>query len=42
MTYKLVIRPKAEQDIQEAFNWYEDQASGLGVEFIFDVRSSVE
>ena len=34
MTYRLIIRPQAELDIQDAFEWYEAQALGLGSEFI--------
>ena len=34
MKYDLIIRPEAEQDIQEAFSWYEDRVSGLGREFL--------
>ncbi|MGB3200414.1 MAG: type II toxin-antitoxin system RelE/ParE family toxin, partial [Nodosilinea sp.] len=34
MSYRLIIRPQAELDIQDAFNWYEAQTPGLGSEFI--------
>lgn len=34
MNYKLIIRPEAEFDIQEAFEWYEERDSGLGSEFV--------
>jgi plasmid stabilization system protein ParE len=34
MTYKLIIRPDAELDIQDAFEWYEAQTLGLGSEFV--------
>jgi len=34
MSYKLIIRPEAEWDIQTAFEWYEAQTAGLGSEFI--------
>ncbi|PNW62154.1 UNVERIFIED_CONTAM: addiction module toxin RelE [Euhalothece sp. KZN 001] len=34
MTYKLIIRPDAELDIQDACEWYEAQASGLSSDFI--------
>ena len=34
MSYRLIIRPEAEADIQEAFNWYERRVSGLGAEFL--------
>lgn len=34
MNYQLLIRPEAEVDIQEAFEWYEERNSGLGSEFV--------
>ena len=34
MNYQLIIRPEAELDIEESYNWYEDQAMGLGDEFL--------
>lgn len=37
MTASIYLRPEAEQDIEEAAAWYEDQADGLGHEFIDEV-----
>ena len=34
MAYRLIIRPDAELDIREAFEWYEAQILGLGSEFV--------
>ena len=34
MAYKLEIRPLAAMEVLEAFDWYELQREGLGVEFI--------
>ena len=34
MTYRLLIQPEAEADLDEACRWYESQRSGLGGEFI--------
>jgi plasmid stabilization system protein ParE len=34
MSYRLIIRPEAELDIEDAFTWYEAQGSGLGSEFV--------
>ncbi len=34
MRYRLIIRPEAETDIQEAFDWYERHVPGLGAEFL--------
>jgi plasmid stabilization system protein ParE len=34
MTYRLIIRPEAELDLEDAFLWYESQSNGLGSEFV--------
>ena len=34
MSYRLIIRPEAELDLEDAFEWYESKASGLGSEFV--------
>lgn len=34
MNYRMIIRPEAERDIEESYNWYEDQSVGLGKEFL--------
>lgn len=34
MKFRLLVRPEAEQDIAEAFDWYEARKPGLGTEFI--------
>lgn len=31
---RLVIQPRAQEEIGEAFDWYEAQRLGLGIEFI--------
>lgn len=41
MSYNLIIRPEAELDIQDAFEWYESQSSGLGSEFVRAVDACV-
>jgi plasmid stabilization system protein ParE len=38
----LEIQAEAVIDIQEAFEWYEAQRSGLGVEFIEELESSYD
>jgi toxin ParE1/3/4 len=39
MIYRLIIRPEAEAELAEAFDWYEQRVPGLGEEFLvaFDV-----
>ena len=39
MSYRLVIRPDALADIEEAAKWYDDQDRGLGVQFARHVLS---
>lgn len=34
MNLELIIRPEAEADIAEAFDWYETRVPGLGSEFV--------
>jgi len=34
MTYTVIVRPEAEREIQEAFDWYEERNEGLGLEFL--------
>ena len=34
MLYKIVIQPGAEDDIDDAYNWYEDRQGGLGELFL--------
>jgi plasmid stabilization system protein ParE len=39
MSRELIIRPDAEADLTEAFEWYEARVPGLGLEFIRTVDS---
>ena len=39
MMGRLNIRPEAETELAEAFDWYEARAPGLGFEFIRSVDS---
>ena len=38
---RLVVRPAAAADIDDAFLWYERQRSGLGDEFLTALRAAV-
>lgn len=35
----LIIRPEAEADLVEGFDWYEQRRSGLGDEFLNEVQT---
>ena len=39
VSYPLIIRPEAEADLAEEFDWYEDRKDGLGHEFLVEVRA---
>ena len=41
MKQKIIIRPEAESDLQEAYAWYEDQSKGLGADFILCVDAAL-
>ena len=34
MAAELIIAPEAQQDVDEAYGWYEDRRPGLGEEFL--------
>jgi len=37
MNYKLIVRPEAEAELEEAYLWYEQQIVGLGSQFLLSV-----
>jgi plasmid stabilization system protein ParE len=39
---RIVVRPAAAADIEEAFAWYERQRSGLGHEFLEALQATVD
>ena len=38
MTFTLLVKAHAVEDISEAFTWYEQKRTGLGVEFLNEVE----
>ena len=34
MNYEVLLRPEAEADVRDAYQWYEAQDAGLGEEFL--------
>ena len=34
MAFTIALKPGAEDDIEHAYNWYQDQRLGLGEEFL--------
>jgi len=41
MAVELIFAPEAEQDIAEAYTWYEERRPGLGEEFLSCVDASI-
>jgi toxin ParE1/3/4 len=37
MSWRVVIRPEVERDVEEAASWYESKQTGLGAEFVGEV-----
>ncbi len=42
MSRSLLVRPEAEADLVEAFDWYEECSRGLGSEFLLAVDAVLE
>jgi toxin ParE1/3/4 len=41
MKYKVIVRPEAEDDLKEAYSWYEDKRTGLGYDFLLQVDAGL-
>ena len=41
MRHRAIIRPEAENDLNEAFSWYEDKRQGLGHDFLLQVDAGL-
>ncbi len=42
MTLSVHLRPEAEQDIEEAASWYENQSNGLGNKFLDEIVATLD
>jgi plasmid stabilization system protein ParE len=42
MNYGLTFRAEARDELEEAYNWYEDQKAGLGEEFLDCVDDTLD
>lgn len=42
MNYPIIIRPEAEDDLKNAFSWYEDKRTGLGHDFLLQVDAGLK
>ena len=41
MKYRTIVRPEAENDLKEAFSWYEGKRQGLGYDFLLQMDAGV-
>jgi len=41
MKYKVIVRTETEDDLKEAFSWYEDKRTGLGYDFLLQVDAGI-
>ena len=42
MTWRVIVRPHAESDLQRAWQYYESEQAGLGDEFLSELRPLVQ
>lgn len=42
MSLSIVLRPAAQEEFDEAVDWYEQQSAGLGAEFISSVAEALD
>ena len=42
MTFEIAIRPEAEADLKDVYEWYEAQSVGLGEEFLLSAREALD
>jgi len=38
MSYKLIVRDKALAELNDAYDWYEEQSLGLGDDFVSEIE----
>ena len=41
MKYRTIARPEVENDLKEAFSWYEDKRQGLGYDFLLQIDAGL-
>lgn len=40
--YRLISEPRADLDVEAAFEWYENERPGLGLEFLDELRAAYD
>ena len=41
MKKRVIVSPEAEDDLKEAYSWYEDKRTGLGYDFLLQVDAGL-
>jgi plasmid stabilization system protein ParE len=41
LNWRVIIRPNAEADLREAWQWYESQRTGLGDELVNEITNAI-
>ena len=41
MTHTLILRPEAEEDLRDAYRWYDEHVPGLGLRFLASVEQTL-
>ena len=41
MNYQVLVRPEAEEELEQAFLWYENKRKGLGHDFLLQVDAGL-
>jgi toxin ParE1/3/4 len=41
MSKTVIVRPEAEQDLKQAYQWYESQRKGLGDDFLLCIEGGL-
>jgi hypothetical protein len=42
VSWRVIIRPKAEADLLKAWTWYETQRAGLGDELLAEINIAIQ
>jgi plasmid stabilization system protein ParE len=42
MTNRIEVSPDAEKEIEDSFDWYEQNAEGLGIRFVLSIDNAIK
>ena len=40
--FRLISKPEVDRDIEAAYDWYEQEQSGLGLDFLYELRKTYD